>query len=154
MSGQNTSPIYTLVPKRGSATLLPATTANVKSDGAGTIGTDMLLAFTCHASQGSYVSSIRFTPVASAAATTTTATTLRAFVSTQASGATTNANTYLIAEVAAAAQVADHSTNATFYLEVPINKALALSDTILVSTHVVPATSTAWQVLVFAGDYA
>lgn len=150
---QNTSPIYTLTPKRGSATLLPGTTANTKSDGTGTIGTDLLLAFTCDATNGSYISKIRFTPVASAAATATTATTLRAFVSTQASGATTSANTYLLAEVSAASQSADHSTNATFFIDVPINLALSASDTILVSQHVVAAANTAWQVLIFAGNY-
>ena len=148
----NTSPIFALTPNLGKATLLPATTANVKSDGTGTIATDMLLAFTAGAN-GSLVYSIRFTPCAGTAATTTTAVTLRAFVSTQASGATTNANTYNLCEVSAAAQVADHSTNATFYIEVPINKFINGTYTILVSQHVVAAANTSWQVLVFGADY-
>src|SRR5437588_11389000 len=114
----NTSPIFALTPNVGRAVLLPATTANTKSDGTGTIATDMLVAFTA-GTNGSLVYSIRFTPVASVAATATTATTLRAFESTQASGATTNANTSNLAEVAAAAQTADHSTNAIFFIEMP-----------------------------------
>jgi hypothetical protein len=150
---QNTSPIFTLVPAIGSATILPATTANTKSDGTGTIGTDILKAFTADATNGSYVSSVRFSPNASAAATTTTATTLRVFISSVTSGATTNLNTWLFAEVSAAAQTADHSTNATFPIEIPINRILPASYTILVSTHVVPAANTSWQAIVFAGNY-
>ena len=149
---QNTAPIFGLVANVGRATILPATTANVKSDGTGTLATDILKAFTA-GTNGSIVYSIRFTPVASTAATATTATTLRAFESSITSGATTNADTYNLCEVSAAAQTADHSTNAIFYIEVPINKYIPSGHFVHVTTHVVAAAATAWQVLVFGADY-
>ena len=148
----NTSPLFVLTPNVNAATILPATTANTKSDGTGTIGTDILKAFTA-GTNGSLVYSVRLCPNATTTATPTTATTLRIFVSSQASGSTTNTNTWLLAEVSAAAQTADHSTNATFFIEVPINKFINGGYTILVSTHVVPAAATSWQAIVFGGDY-
>ena len=148
----NTSPIYSLTPQITSAVITSSTTANTKSDGTGTIGTDILKAFTA-GTNGSFVESVQLSPNATTAATNTTATTLRVFISSQTSGATTNANTFLVAEVSAAAQAADHSTNATFPLIIPINRRLPASYTILVSTHVAAAASTSWQAIVFAGDY-
>jgi hypothetical protein len=149
----NTSPIYTLSPALGSGQLTPSVTANTKSDGAGTIGTDIIKVFTADATNGSYVSSLRFCPYATVAATATTSTTLRVFISTQTSGATTAADTWLFAEVSAAAQTADHSTNATFAIEIPINRILPPSYTILVTQHVVAAANTGWHATVFAGNY-
>src|SRR5438105_2853308 len=132
-----TNPIYTGKVAFGTATITASTTANTKSDGTGTIATDILKAFTADATNGSFVEKVRFSPNASVAATATTATTLRVFISSQTSGSTTSANTWLFAEISAAAQTADHSTNATFFLEVPMNVRLLPSYTILVSTHVV-----------------
>lgn len=147
---QNTSPIFVLTPIISSVIL---SAANVKSDGAGTVGTDIFKAFTANATNGSYVSSVRLCPFASAAATTTTATTLRIFISSATSGTLTSANNWLFAEVSASAQVAAHSTNATFFIEIPVNRILPASYTIMATTHVVPAASTGWQCTVFAGDY-
>lgn len=149
----NTSPIFVKIPRSGQATITPSTTANTKSDGTGTIGTDILKAFTADATNGSYVYSIRLCPTASSPATNTAATTLRIFWSSKTSGSTTNADTWLLAEVSAAAQVADHSTNATFFIEIPINKLLDPGFTILVSTHIAAAANTAWEAIVFAGDF-
>ena len=148
----NTSPIFALTPNVNSATLVAATTANVKSDGTGTIGTDLLKAFTA-GTAGSLVYSVRFSPCATTAATVTTATTLRIFVSSLTSGDTSSANTFLLQEISAAAQTADHSTLATFFIEVPINKFINASYTILVSTHIVIAAATMWQATVFGGDF-
>jgi hypothetical protein len=149
---QNTSPIFVLTPNIGTATITSSTTANTKSDGTGTIATDILKAFTA-GSNGAYVSSVRFSPNASVASTATAATTLRVFLSSQTSGATTNLNTWLLQEIAAAAQTADVSTSATYYLEVPINRIIPASYTILVSTHVAANANTTWQAIVFGGDY-
>ena len=150
---QNTSPIFVLTPSIGTpVTFTSSTTANTKSDGTGTIGTDILKAFTA-GSNGSYVSSVRFSPAASAAATATAATTLRVFLSNKTSGSTTNADTWLFQEIAAAAQTADQTTTATYYLEVPINRIIPASYTILVSSHIALNANTMWQAIVFGGDY-
>jgi hypothetical protein len=149
---QNTSPIFVLTPNIGTATITSSTTANTKSDGTGTIGTDILKAFTA-GSNGAYVSSIRFNPNASSASTATAATTLRVFISNKTSGGTTNTDTWLFQEIAAAAQTADVSTTATYYLEIPINRIIPASYTILVSTHVAANANTTWQAVVFGGDY-
>src|SRR6266550_882545 len=127
---QNTSPIFVLTPI---ITSVVPSAANTKSDGAGTIGTDIFKAFTANATNGSFVSSVRFNPFASVAATNTVATTLRVFISNKTSGATTSADTWLFAEISAGIQTADHSLNATFPIEVPINRILPASYTILVT---------------------
>jgi len=148
----NTSPTYTLTANLGRGVITASTTANVKSDGTGTIATDLVKVFTAGAN-GSFIERIVFMPQASTAATATTPTTLRAFVSSITSGATTNADTNNIGEVSAAAQTADHSTNAIFPLVIPVNERIPASYTILVSTHVVAAANTNWGVVVWAGDY-
>lgn len=146
----NTNPVYSLSGKLAPITLVAA--ANTRSDGAGTIGSDMTLV--CQGgSNGSLLSRARFIPVASVAATTTSATTLRLYVSTQSSGATTNANTFLIGEITAGAQVADHSTNAIFPYEQPLDFVLPSGWSLLASQHIVPASNTNWQCVVFGGDY-
>src|SRR6266566_1177651 len=99
----NTSPVFTLVPNVG---LAAPSAANTKSDGAGTVGTDIFKAFTAGAN-GSFVTRVRINPVASAAGTATTATVGRVFYSTVTSGATTNANTFLLGEVTLPSVTAD-----------------------------------------------
>src|SRR5262245_61961657 len=92
-------------------------TANTKSDGAGTIGTDIYKVWTAGAvNSGNDVSieKVRLIPIATVAATATAATVLRVFWSTKTSGATTSADTFLLEEKGAAAQTPDHSTNAIF----------------------------------------
>lgn len=149
----NTQPIYPLTPNIGKC-LFP-TTGLTKSDGssgASGIGTDMSLLFTPGAN-GSYVEKVRFIPVATAAATATQATVLRLYLSTVNSGVTANTNTVLLAEVGAAAQTADHSTNAIFYFEIPLNMKMATATYLLVSTHTAPATNTNWEATCFAMDF-
>lgn len=148
---QNTAPIYGLTPNVGRVAITGIIT---KSDGTATaIGTDIFLAFTAGAN-GSWISKVRFNPVGTTAATGTAATTLRVYISTATSGATTGGtNTFLVGEVSAAAQTADHSTTATASLELPMNFALNASQTILVSTHVANNANTSWQATVFGTDY-
>lgn len=152
----NTNPIYTLVPKVSTA-VITTTYAQVKSDGtsAGTSNDRMVLAFTA-GTEGSYVDCIRFSCVASAAATSSVATTLRAYLSTVAApeaGATTSANTHCIGEISVPIVVASHSTNATNFYEIIVNKAIPTGTYIHVSQHVAQTTNQVWKAMVFGGDY-
>lgn len=145
----NTSPVFALTPNIGVGA---ATAANTVGDGGGTISTDIFKVFTAGAN-GSWVSRLRFHPASSVAATAMTGTVARIFVSSQASGATTNANTMLIAEVALGAVSADHSTAAVNPVDVPLNFALPANWTILVTNHAAPAANTRWETTVYGGDY-
>lgn len=146
----NTTPIYTLTPNINGANV---TAANTKSDGSGTIGTDIYKCFTAGAN-GSFVSKVRFSPTATVASTATAATCFRIYISTKTSGATTpGTDTWQIAEISAAAQTADAPTANTYPIEIPINVAIPASYTVLVSNHVVANASTAWVAVVFGGDY-
>ncbi|MCC6629952.1 MAG: hypothetical protein IT340_21455 [Chloroflexi bacterium] len=150
----NTTPIFTVTPNVGSVKL-GTTSAQVKSDGtsAGT-GTDLMYkAFTAGAN-GSYVESIRFQPVASAANVTSVATVLRAYLSTVANpGATTSSDTTLLGEVSVPAIAASHSTNATNYYEIVLNKPIPAGTYIHVAQHVAQTTNQQWQATVFGGNY-
>lgn len=148
---QNKEPIFTLVPQIGTPKNLSA--ANTKSDGAGTIGTDIFKIFEAHATNGSYVSSVRVTPFASVAATATTATVIRIFLSSQTSGTVTSANCWLLQEIPMPTQTADHSTVAIFPNEIPINRAIPAGYTILATTHAVPAANTGFMAIAFGGDF-
>ena len=152
----NTSPIYTLTPNVGNAKIT-TTYAQVKSDGtsAGSANDRMVLVFTAGAN-GSYVDSIRFFAVASAAAVNSVATTLRAYLSTVAApeaGATTSANTYLLGEISVPIVAASNSTNATNFYEIILNKAIPAGTYIHVSQHVAQTTNQNWQAMIFGGDY-
>jgi len=149
----NLEPIYSKQGNTGCvARWLPATTANVKSDGVGTIGTDMLLAFTA-GTNGAKMDRIRLAPAASVAATATTGTVGRFYISSVTSGATTNANTFMIAEVALPAQTCDQTTAATSFIDIPLGFVLPAGWTILFSMHHAAAANTSWGAVVFGGDY-
>lgn len=150
---QNTNPIYSLVPGISAGQLTPSITANTKSDGVGTIGTDIVKCFTADATNGSYVSKVRLQPYASAAATATIATTLRLFISSKTSGSTTAADTFCVQEIGVSSQSADHSTTATYFIDVIFNVPIPASYTILASQHAAAAANTGWQVIVFYGNY-
>lgn len=149
----NTNPIFMLTPNIGRASF--PTTGLTKSDGssgASGIGTDMSVAFTPGAF-GSYVEKIRWSPVATVAGTATAATVLRLYISSVNTGVTAATNTFLLAEISAAAQTADSATVATFYFEIPLNIKLPTATYLLISTHTAPATNTQWESLCFAGDF-
>ncbi len=143
---------FTATPKVGFATWTNSTTANTKNDGSGTIGTDILLAFTA-GSNGSFIDKVRLHPTSTTAATATTATVGRVYLSTQASGATTNVNTHLWQEVALAAQTTDQTTTATVPIDIPMNIRIVANSTILFSMHHAAAANTAWEITVIASDY-
>lgn len=128
------------------------TAANVKSDGAGTIGTDIFLCFTADATNGSLVEYVRFTPTATTA-TTTTATVGRVFVSSATSGAITSATTTCVGEVALPASAAANATTAVNVIDVPLNIRLPPGWTILVTNHSAPAANSAWKAITVSGDY-
>ena len=149
----NFNPIYALTPNVSSVKITQNSVL-VRSDGsaANAIGTDQFLAFTKGAS-GSFVQRIRFNVVASAAAVTSVATTLRVFLSTINTGTPTAANTNVLAEISVPAISAANSTAASAYYEIPLNMAIPASRYILVSQHVAQTTNQSWQATVFGGDY-
>jgi hypothetical protein len=155
----NTSPIFSLTPNVGT-TKIATTSAVVTSDGSST-GATIVLMYSAFASgaNGSFVQRVRFSTVASAAAVNSVATTLRVYISTvstsvgSAAGATTAANTQLLAEVSVPIISSSNSTNATNYYEIPLNIAIPTSRWILVSQHIAQTTNQQWQATVFGGDY-
>jgi FlaG/FlaF family flagellin (archaellin) len=146
----NTSPIFTLTPNIGVAT---PSAANTKSDGTGTIGTDIFKALVAGAN-GSFVNKVRFSPIATAASTGTTATVGRVFLCSKSSGATTGGtDTWLWGEVTLPALTADQPTVPLNPIELILNIALPSGWAVLITNHAAPAASTGWQALVSGGDY-
>jgi len=148
----NTAPIFTDIPVIGSGVWTASLTANTTSTGASTIGTTSLLIFSA-GTDGSYINRIRMSPAASAAATATTASVARFYISTVNSGATTAANTFLFAEVACPAQTADQTTTATNFIEIPCGFYIPTTYYLLMSMHHAAAASTQWNCIVFGGNY-
>lgn len=148
----NTAPIFTDVPVIGRGLWNASSTANTDSDGSGTIGTDMILLIT-GATDGTFINKVRFSPAATAAATATTASVHRLFLSTQASGATTSANTSLIAEISAPNQTAAQTTAAIMALDIPLGFYIPSGVTLLWSMHHAAAANTLWHAVAFAGAY-
>lgn len=148
---QNTSPIFTLVPRTGFGTLT-GNIAHARSDGVGTIGTDVFSIFVADATDGSYVSKVRISAAATTP-TTMTASVIRLYISSQSSGATTAANTVLWQEISTAAIPAANAANAINYYEVPFDLALPASFNILAAIHANMAANTRFQFLTVGGDY-
>jgi len=146
------TPIFGQTPKTGLAIWLNGSTANTKNDGSGTIGTDIMLAYTAGAN-GAYIDRIRLYPVATTASTATTATVARIYISTKTSGATANTDTHLWQEMACPSQTADQPTVATYPVDVPAQFRIGANETILFSMHHVAAANTMWECLVFATDF-
>jgi hypothetical protein len=150
MAAPNTSPRFTKVAKIG---FVGVTAANVKSDGAGTIATDMFLAFTADAVNGSFVERLQWAPTSSTAANFTNATTARVFFSTLGAGAVTSATTVLIRETSLQAWTIDHSTQGIPPFDVPLGFAMPPGTFLLVTNHVAPAANSVWRAVVYGGDY-
>lgn len=149
----NTQPIYSRLADWLGTIWTSSLTGNTKSDGTGTIGTDMLLAFTADASEGSFLDRIRFTASASAAGTATTASVIRVYISTVGSGATARTDTFLFAEVAAPSVTSDSATVPLNYVEVPMGVGLPAGAKVLWSMHHAAAANTSWQANVFGGKF-
>lgn len=140
----NFQPTFALTPNLGLGG--GATAANTRSDGNGTIGTDIFKVFTA-GSNGSVVPRVQFLLAGLAANTASTATVARVFASSQTSGATTSANTILLGEVTLPALTAASSTaaNGPYYVNIA-QSAIPASWTILVTNHAAPAANTLWVV--------
>lgn len=117
------------------------TAANVRSDGVGTIGTDIYLLGTTGA-DGSIVRSVRFIPTSTTANAAIAATVLRIYLSTVSSGATTAANTFLVGEIVFPVQTASSSTTATIPIDFVLDRPLPTGVSVLLSTHVVTNANT------------
>lgn len=146
------TPIFGQTPNRSGALWVAGSTANTRNDGVGTVGTDIMLAYTAGAN-GSYIDRIRLHPVGLVAATATTATVGRVYLSTVSSGATTATNTKLWQEVACPTQTTAQTVTATTPIDIPVGIRIKASDTILFSMHHAAAANTGWQVQVIATDY-
>lgn len=127
------------------------TAANTSSQGGGTIGTDIFLTESTGAN-GSFIERVRFSPTATAP-TTTTATVARVFYSTQSSGATTNANTFLLGEVTLPATAADNASASAPVIDLVLNVNIPTGFHILVTNHASPAANTAWVATCIGADY-
>ena len=145
----NTDPIFTRI---GSIKSVLVTAANTSSQGGGTIGTDIFLAFTADATNGSFIQRVRFIATATAP-TSTTATVGRVFISSVASGATTSANTLLFQEIPLVVTAADSATLAAQPVDIVLGFAIDPGFTILVTNHAAPVAATAWRALVISGHY-
>lgn len=151
----NTLPTFT---NAGNIQSVAVTAANTSSEGGGTVGTSIFLAFT-PGDNDSFVDFMRWMPTASAAATATTPTVGRIFLSTQTSGSTTSSNTYLIFEVVLPSVSADSSTVANNPIDIPLGFRLQGSNNahsamyLLVTNHAAPAGSTQWVATTFGSDY-
>lgn len=147
----NSDPIFTKNGKIGSVLI---TAPNTSSQGGGTIGTDIFLAFTADSANGSYVQRVRLIPTATTPTAMTGPTVARIFISSVTSGATTSANTYLWDEVTLPSGInADNASAAVSEFDVVLGFALPAGYTILVTNHSTPAANTAWRAVVIAGDY-
>jgi len=145
----NTDPLFVATPLVGSVLV---TAANTSSQGGGTIATDIFLVDTSGA-DGTFWGIARWIPTATTP-TTTTATVGRLFFSTQSSGATTSANTYLIAETTLPAIAADNASTAATWFDVPLNQAVPTGMNLLATNHAAPAANSAWRVILLrSGDY-
>lgn len=150
----NVNPIFTLTPNVGQV-LIPTTNAQVKSDGtsAGSSNDFMYKAFTAGAN-GSRINFIRWWAVASAAATSSVATVLRAYLSSISSpGTTTDADTWLLGELSVGIISASNSLSAVNYFDMPLNIDIPASRYIHVSQHIAQTTNQRWMAMVFGADY-
>jgi hypothetical protein len=147
----NTSPIWTLTPNVSHADIL-TTAANVNTAAPGTIGTDCFVAFTSGA-DGSYLQKIRFSFVSTTGVISSIAATLQVYSSTVNTGATTAANTDLLAMIQTSVQTVSQVTTAPYPIEIPFNFAIPANRYILVAQSVAQNTNANWQALVIGGNY-
>lgn len=148
----NTVPIFTSVPVIGKGIWTNSSTANTRNDGNGTIGTSMVLIAT-GSTDGTFLNRVRFMPTATAAATATTATVIRVYLSTVGSGGTTSADTVCIGEVSAASQTAASASVAATPIDFPLGFAIPSGYYLLFSMHHAAAANTVWEATVYGGNY-
>jgi hypothetical protein len=101
---------------------------------------------------GSYLQKIRFSFVSTTSVLSSVATTLQVYSSTVNTGATTAADTDLLAIVQAAAQSVSVTT-APYVIEIPFNFAIPANRYLLVAQSVAQTTNANWQGLAIGGYY-
>lgn len=141
----NTLPSFSRAAKIGRVVV---TAANASSQGGGTIGTNIFLAFTAHATNGSYIDFVRWIPVQISPGSPGTFTVGRIFISSIASGTTTSADTFLFQEV----QLQTVTSDPTYTADVPMGIVIDPGYTILVTNHGAPASNNNWSAVVVGGD--
>ena len=144
----NNSPIFTGTPRVSSIRVSAATTA---SDGTGTVGTNIYLAFT-PGSNGSYLQRVRFSLSESTMSTASAAATLRVGLADTTTGTLTTSNYALYQEINAAAQTPT-TTASSYPIDIPLNFAIPSNKYVMVSTSVATNANTAWVATVIGGDY-
>ena len=153
----NINPIYSKAGAVTTVSIPNGITALVTSNGAATTGVnaltgEMVLCFTADATNGSYIQKIRLRPVASTA-TTQGANTVRLYISSVTSGATTAANTVCFEEIAWASQAAANASTVPFFVDIPCNFILPAGKTILASVQSKPTANTEIAIITYAGNY-
>ena len=152
----NIDPIASKVGYIDSGTALIATAKSSLYGAVGTIGTtDMVKVWTADATNGGYAGFIRFKYGTTAGTTTASnACVAKIYVSTIASGSTTEVNTWLIGEFALAATSTVTTTAvASADYTYPLGFSLNPGYTILVGITVAQPASTGWVATVFGGKY-
>jgi hypothetical protein len=148
----NIDPIFTVTPKLTTSEI-PTAYALLQSNGVTTIGTNSVLAFSAGAN-GSYVQRLRLMPKSmTTAAVTTAATSFRVFLSTVASGATTAANTNLLAECTLPAVSSGNATIGNGGYDLPLNIAMPSGTYLLIAQGTVQTTNSNWGCTAIGGDY-
>lgn len=147
----NTVPIYPVTPVCPHGVITSSTTANVATDGGSTIGTSSVLIGSA-GSNGTFLRFARIKPWATTN-TSTSATVIRLFKTTQSSGATTSANTALIGEMQIPSVSAANTTGALPDFDIPLNVAIPSGTSIIATTSIVAAANSGFSITLFGGDY-
>ena len=152
----NTSPIFSLTGMVQRSSIVNGITALATSNGTAATGisgtTGEMVVVATGATDGSYLQRVRLRWTGSAS-TATTAVTVRFYVSTVSSGATTSSNTYCVEEVVMGVQTAASVTVATFPYDVPLNFILPSGSFLLASVGAKPAANTEICMTVYGGNY-
>lgn len=146
----NAVPAFTKNGVIGAARL---TAANTSSAGDGTIGTNIFKLLTADATNGTYVEVVRCTATSSTANNSVAATVVRVFGSSVTSGATTNANTFLVAEATLPATTAASSSTASNPIDIPLGFRLPAGWALHATVAAAPAANAAWVAMAIGGDY-
>lgn len=147
---RNTAPIFTATPIITTG-VLTGNIASSRSDGVGTIGTDMIKVFEGKAVDGSRLNKIVISPVATTPTTMATSI-IRLFISSLNSGTTSAADTHLIKELIAFGSAAANASTPIDSFVVPIDIAIPAGYTILASIHHNLTANTSWKIVAMGGD--
>jgi hypothetical protein len=151
MAAANTNPIFSRVSSITASALI-ITAASVVYDISGTIGTDIYLAHTTDATNGSFIQRVRFKYVANGT-TTSVGTVMRVWISSVATGTPTTSNASFWDEIALPATGTLTTTTVSPVYDMAFGIALPPSYSILCKTTVSQSASTGWQATVIAGAY-